>query len=113
MIYTSSAPVLAALQAWDPPVIGLQGGSHQGCSEALQDGLAREAADASAQRVAGRCRGRERARATDEALGIFMHDVYRRWGSVVWRSWLVGARHFMRKSRPSRGRSTCAQPLRS
>ena len=54
----------------------------------------------------GRCRGRERARATDEALGIFMHDVHRRWGSVVWRSWLMGARHSMRKSRPL---NLCAQ----
>ena len=22
-----------------------------------------------------------------EALGIYTHDVHRRWGSVVWRSW--------------------------
>ena len=25
--------------------------------------------------------------AIDEALGIFVHDVHRRWGSVFWRSW--------------------------
>ena len=26
-------------------------------------------------------------RSEHEALGIFMHDVHRRWGSVFWRSW--------------------------
>ena len=27
------------------------------------------------------------ARSEHEALGIFVHDVHRRWGSVFWRSW--------------------------
>ena len=27
------------------------------------------------------------ARSEHEALGIFMHSVRRRWGSVLWRSW--------------------------
>ena len=27
------------------------------------------------------------ARSEHEALGIFLHDVHRRWGSVFWRSW--------------------------
>ena len=27
------------------------------------------------------------ARSEDEALGIYMHDVRRRWGSAFWRSW--------------------------
>jgi len=57
-------------------------GSYQGCSEALET-LAHEAAEAMArsgwkQMV---------ARSEDEALGIFMHSVRRRWGSVMWRSW--------------------------
>ena len=25
--------------------------------------------------------------ACDEALGIYTHDVHRRWGSIFWRSW--------------------------
>ena len=74
-------PVLAALQNWDP-VIGLVAGSYQGCSEALHS-LAREAAEARA-RSEWRRMG---ARSEHEALGVFMHDVHRRWGSVLWRSW--------------------------
>ena len=27
------------------------------------------------------------ARSEHEALGVFMHDVRRRWGNVFWRSW--------------------------
>ena len=74
-------PVLAALRAWDP-VLGLVVGSYQGCSEELE-GLAREAAEAKARKE-WRQMG---ARSEHEALGIFMHDVHRRWGSVLWRSW--------------------------
>ena len=63
-------------------MVGLVVGSYQGCSEALET-LAHEAAEAMArsgwkQMV---------ARSEDEALGIFMHSVRRRWGSVMWRSW--------------------------
>ena len=76
-----TGPVLTALGGWDP-VVGLVVGSYQGCSEALET-LAHEAAEAMArsgwkQMV---------ARSEDEALGIFMHSVRRRWGSVMWRSW--------------------------
>ena len=74
-----SARPLAALRAWDP-VLGLVVGSYQGCSEALH-GLAREAAKAKAT---GRQMG---VRSVHEALGIYTHDVHRRWGSVFWRSW--------------------------
>ena len=74
-------PVLAALQAWDP-VVGLVVGSYQGCSEELH-ALAREVAEERA-RTEWRQMG---ARSEHEALGIFVHDVHRRWGSVFWRSW--------------------------
>ena len=30
---------------------------------------------------------RRSPRSEHEALGIFVHDVHRRWGSVFWRSW--------------------------
>ena len=74
--------MLAALQAWDP-VVGLVVGSYQGCSEGLH-ALAREVAEERA-RTEWRRMG---ARSEHEALGIFVHDVHRRWGSVrVWRSW--------------------------
>ena len=63
-------------------MLGLVVGSYQGCSEEL-DGLAREAAEAKARKE-WRQMG---ARSEHEALGIFMHDVHRRWGSVLWRSW--------------------------
>ena len=63
-------------------MIGLVAGSYQGCSEALHS-LAREAAEARA-RSEWRRMG---ARSEHEALGVFMHDVHRRWGSVLWRSW--------------------------
>jgi hypothetical protein len=74
----------AALQAWDP-VVGLwwwQVGSYQGCSEGLH-ALAREVAE---ERARTEWR-RMSARSEHEALGIFVHDVHRRWGSVFWRSW--------------------------
>jgi len=74
-------PVLAALRAWDP-VLGLVVGSYQGCSEALH-GLAREAAKEKAT-AKWRQMG---VRSVHEALGIYTHDVHRRWGSVFWRSW--------------------------
>ena len=74
-------PVLAALRAWDP-VVGLVVGSYQGCSEGLH-ALAREVAEERA-RTEWRRMG---ARSEHEALGIFVHDVHRRWGSVFWRSW--------------------------
>jgi hypothetical protein len=74
-------PVLAALHAWDP-VVGLVVGSYQGCSEGLH-ALAREVAEERA-RTEWRRMG---ARSEHEALGIFVHDVHRRWGSVFWRSW--------------------------
>ena len=74
-------PVLAALRAWDP-VVGLVVGSYQGCSEELH-ALAREVAEERA-RTEWRQMG---ARSEHEALGIFVHDVHRRWGSVFWRSW--------------------------
>ena len=73
-------PVLAALRTWEP-VVGLVVGSYQGSSAAVHT-LARESAEKSAKdkwRVMGQ---RDEA----EALGIFMHDVRRRWGSVFWRS---------------------------
>ena len=73
--------MLAALQAWDP-VVGLVVGSYQGCSEGLH-ALAREVAEERA-RTEWRRMG---ARSEHEALGIFVHDVHRRWGSVFWRSW--------------------------
>ena len=57
-------------------------GSYQGCSEALH-GLAREAATATAT-AKWRQMG---VRSVHEALGIYTHDVHRRWGSVFWRSW--------------------------
>ena len=79
-------PVLAALQAWDP-VVGLVVGSYQGCSEGLH-ALPREVAEERA-RTEWRQMG---ARSAHEALGIFVHDVHRRWGSVFWRS-VVRARH--------------------
>ena len=62
--------------AWDP-VLGLVVGSYQGCSEALY-GLAREAATATAT-AKWRQMG---VRSVHEALGIYTHDVHRRWGSV-------------------------------
>ena len=77
-------PVLAALQAWDP-VVGLVVGSYQGCSEGLH-ALAREVAEERA-RTEWRRMG---ARSEHAALGIFVHDVHRRWGSVFWRSWARG-----------------------
>ena len=79
-------PVLAALRAWDP-VLGLVVGSYQGCREALH-GLAREAAKAKAT-AKWRQMG---VRSVHEALGIYTHDVHRRWGSVSWLA-VVGARH--------------------
>ena len=69
-------PVLAALQAWDP-VVGLVVGSYQGCSEGLH-ALAREVAE---ERARTEWRQMD-ARSEHEALGIFVHDVHRRWGSV-------------------------------
>ena len=53
-------------------------GSYQGCSEALET-LAHEAAEAMARSD----RKKMGARSEDEALGIFMHSVRRRWGSVM------------------------------
>ena len=67
-------PVLAALQAWDT-VVGLVVGSYQGCSEGLH-ARAREVAEERA-RTEWRRMG---ARSEHEALGIFVHDVHRRWG---------------------------------
>jgi hypothetical protein len=49
-------------------------GSYQGCSEALHD-LAREAAKAKAT-AKWRQMG---VRSVHEALGIYTHDVHRRW----------------------------------
>jgi hypothetical protein len=46
-------------------------------------GLAREAAKAKAT-AKWRQMG---VRSVHEALGIYTHDVHRRWGSVFWRSW--------------------------
>ena len=63
-------------------VVGLVVGSYQGCSEELH-ALAREVAEERA-RTEWRQMG---ARSEHEALGIFVHDVHRRWGSVFWRSW--------------------------
>jgi hypothetical protein len=57
-------------------------GSYQGCSEGLH-ALAREVAEERA-RTEWRQMG---ARSEHEALGIFVHGVHRRWGSVFWRSW--------------------------
>ena len=57
-------------------------GSYQGCSEGLR-ALAREVAEERA-RTEWRQMG---AQSEHEALGIFVHDVHRRWGSVFWRSW--------------------------
>ena len=88
-------PVLAALRAWDP-VVGLVVGSYQGCSEGLH-ALAREVAEERA-RTEWRRMG---ARSEHEALGIFVHDVHRRWGSVFWRSW---ARVYIRGRLPAIGR---------
>jgi hypothetical protein len=85
--------VLAALQAWDP-VVGLVVGSLwapttlPGLSAEGLHALAREVAEERA-RTEWRQMG---ARSEHEALGIFVHDVHRRWGSVFWRSWLVGGR---------------------
>ena len=53
-------------------------GSYQGCSEALH-GLAREAATATAT-AKWRQMG---VRSVHEALGIYTHDVHRRWGCGV------------------------------
>ena len=64
------------------PVVGLVVGSYQGCSEGLH-ALAREVAE---ERASTEWR-RMGARSEHEALGIFVHDVHRRWGSVFWRSW--------------------------
>jgi hypothetical protein len=69
------------------PVLGLVVGSYQGCREALH-GLAREAAKAKAT-AKWRQMG---VRSVHEALGIYTHDVHRRWGSVSWLA-VVGARH--------------------
>ena len=66
--------MLAALQAWDT-VVGLVVGSYQGCSEGLH-ARAREVAEERA-RTEWRRMG---ARSEHEALGIFVHDVHRRWG---------------------------------
>ena len=63
-------------------MVGLVVGSYQGCSEGLH-ALAREVAEERA-RTEWRRMG---ARSEHEALGIFVHDVHRRWGSVFWRSW--------------------------
>ena len=57
-------------------------GSYQGCSEGLH-ALTREVTEERA-RTEWRRMG---ARSEHEALGIFVHDVHRRWGSVFWRSW--------------------------
>ena len=75
-------PVLAALQGWDP-VVGLVVGSYQGCSEGLH-ALAREVAE---ERARTEWRHQMGARSEHEALGIFVHGVHRRWGSVFRRSW--------------------------
>ena len=73
---------LAALQAWDP-VVGLVVGSYQGCSaRGYTPSRAREVAERRA-RTEWRQMG---ARSEHEALGIFVHNVHRRWGSVFWRS---------------------------
>ena len=65
-------------------MVGLVVGSYQGCSEVLH-ALAREVAEERARTEWRQTDGRsERA---PEALGIFVHDVHRRWGSVFWRSW--------------------------
>ncbi len=63
-------------RCWDP-VVGLVVGSYQGCSEALET-LAHEAAEAMA------CSDWNKmgARSEDEALGIFMQSVRRRWGAA-------------------------------
>ena len=90
-------PVLAALRAWDP-VVGLVVGSYQGCSEELH-ALAREVAEERA-RSEWRQMG---ARSEHEALGIFVHDVHRRLGSVFWRSWACVIRG--RACPPSGGRT--------
>ena len=68
--------MLTALGGWDPVVGLVVVGSYQGCSEALET-LAREAAD----RGDGAQRDWKKmgARSEDEALGIFMHSVRRRW----------------------------------
>ena len=63
-------------------MVGLVVGSYQGCSEGLH-ALAREVVEERA-RTEWRRMG---ARSEHEALGIFVHDVHRRWGSVFWRSW--------------------------
>ena len=75
-------PVLAALRAY-PPVVGLVVGSYQGTSASVE-ALAREAAEARAS-ASWRLMG---ARSESEAVGIFMQDVYRRWGSCFWRTWV-------------------------
>ena len=62
-------------------MVGLVVSSYQGCSEELH-ALAREVAEERA-RTEWRQMG---ARSEHEALGIFVHDVHRRWGSVFWRS---------------------------
>ena len=84
----ASRRVLAALRAWDP-VVGLVVGSYHGCSEELH-ALARDVARGGGERARAEWR-QMGARSEHEALGIFVHDVHRRWGSVfflsVWRSW--------------------------
>ena len=60
------------------PVLGLVVGSYQGCREALH-GLAREATKAKAT-AKWRQMG---VRSVHEALGIYTHDVHRRWGCGV------------------------------
>jgi hypothetical protein len=67
-------------------------GSYQGCSEALHErpvdrraGGARMGGAATATATA---KWRQMGvRSVHEALGIYTHDVHRRWGSVVWWSW--------------------------
>ena len=75
--------MLAALRAWDP-VLGLVVGSYQ-------PGLQRGAAPPRAGGGEGDGDGEVAADggaegSVHEALGIYTHDVHRRWGSVFWRS---------------------------
>ena len=85
---TMTPEAMSFFQAWMRcqaevrDMVGLVVGSYQGCSEELH-ALAREVAEERA-RTEWRQMG---ARSEHEALGIFVHDVHRRWGSVFWRSW--------------------------
>jgi len=59
----------------------------QRCSEALHLVLAREVLAEARARTEWRQMGARRSE--HEALGIFVHDLHRRWGSVFWRSWAL------------------------